>query len=346
MRIYLKTKQDATIYQRFPNLNTGLDEILEVGKVAQSTDGGNIFQSASVRFLVDFDISETEAYPPDAQYFLNLYIANADNVNRYQTMGVYPVSNEWIEGSGYFYQDRQNPQDGVSWIAATRATDWVTRGGDYTTDISATYEFKDIPIIDVRINVTNLIAPVVAGTNTTPWNGLLVKFPDADEADQLNIGNIKFFSGNTHTIFEPRIEILWDDQEFITGSLKPIKDSNIKIVPRNLKQSYTRGEKKKIYLIVRDLYPDKRFDATQRYKNTYYLPSGSFYRITDEVSGIKIHDFDQFSAISCDASGSYFMLDTTGLDVERYYKIELKVTTDDMVIFPDFDYAFKVDRDG
>ena len=117
-------------------------------------------------------------------------------------------------------------------------------------------------------------------------------------------------------------------------------------MPRNLKQAYTRGEKKKIYLVVRDPYPDKRFDAVQRYKNTYYLPSGSFYRITDEVSGIKIHDFDQFSAISCDPTGSYIMLDTTGLDIERYYKVELKVTTDELVIFPEFNYSFKVENDG
>jgi hypothetical protein len=147
-------------------------------------------------------------------------------------------------------------------------------------------------------------------------------------------------------VFEPRLEVVWDDQEFVTGSLKPIPNSRIKLTPKNLKQSYTRGEMDKIYLVVRDPFPDKRFDATQRFKNMYYLPSGSFFRITDEVSGIKIHDFDQFSAISCDPTGSYIKLNTSGLDIDRFYKIELKVTTNDTVFFPKFEYTFKVDSDG
>jgi hypothetical protein len=363
MRTFLKTTQDATIYQRFPNLNTGLDEILEVGKLAQPTDGGNIFTQASVRFLVNFDLV-SGSYPEDAQYFLNLYIANAQNVNRYQDLLVHPITSSWIEGSGYRYQnavfisDRIDPsdpakfinrlansQDGATWLDSRKNTEWDNLGGDFDETRSNTYQFNDVPITDVKIDITTLISPINTGTISS-WNGLLLKFPDIDEGDQTNIGNIKFFSGNTHTVFEPRLEIVWDDQQFVTGSLKPIPGSRIKITPKNLKQAYTRGEKDKIYLIVRDPFPDKRFDATQRFKNVYYLPSGSFFRITDEVSGVKIYDFDQFSAISCDPTGSYISLDTSGLDIDRFYKIELKVTTNDTVFFPQFEYTFKVDNDG
>jgi hypothetical protein len=219
-------------------------------------------------------------------------------------------------------------------------------GGDYITNTSSLYEFKDVPIYDVKVDVTDLLAPIVSETSSFPWNGLIVKFPDSDELDLTNFGNVKFFSSNTHTIFEPRLEVVWDDQVFITGSLKPIKDSNIKVAPRNLKQSYTRGEINKIYLVVRDPYPDKRFDATPRYKNVYYLPSSSYFRITDSVSGIKIYDFDQFSSVNCDPSGSYILLDTTGLDIDRFYKLELKVTTDELVFFPKFEYEFKVETNG
>jgi len=344
MRTFLKTKQDATIYERFPNLNTGLDEILEVGKLAQPTDGGNIFTQASVRFLLDFDII-SGSYPPEAQYFLNLYIANTLNVNRYQELLVHPVTSSWVEGSGYRFQDVLNAKDGTTWLDSSPNTQWSTPGGDFNDAVDATFEFKDVPITDVKINVTDLLSPVNNGSISS-WNGVLLKFPDEDEGDQTNIGNIKFFSGNTHTVFEPRLEIIWNDQQFITGSLKPIPNSRIKITPKNLKQAYTRGEMDKIYLIVRDPFPDKRFDATQRFKNVYFLPSGSFFRITDEVSGVKIFDFDQFSAISCDPTGSYIKLDTSGLDIDRFYKIELKVTSNDTVFFPKFEYTFKVDSDG
>jgi len=363
MRTFLKTTQDTTIYQRLPTFNAGLDEILEVGKLIQSTDGAATFAQASTRTLVNFELL-SGSYPEDAKYFLNLYIANAQNVNRYQELLIHPVTSSWIEGSGYRYQDARifsskldpsdpdkfldsfaNANDGATWLNSRKNIEWNVPGGDFNDVVSSSYEFKDVPIADVRIEVTDILSDINNGI-VSSWEGLLLKFPNADEVDQTNTGNIKFFSGNTHTIFEPRLEIVWDDQQFITGSLKPIPNSRIKITPKNLKESYTRGEMDKIYLITRDPFPDKRFDATQRFKNTYYLPSGSFFRITDEVSGIKIHDFDQFSAISCDPTGSYIKLDTTGLDIDRFYKIELKITTNDTVFFPNFEYTFKVDSDG
>jgi hypothetical protein len=346
MRTFLKTTNDATLYQAFPLFNSGLDEILEVGKLSRQFESADISRTGICRFLVNFDII-SGSYPDDARYFLNLYLANANDVNRYQELLVHPIITPWTEGSGYFYQSPRNVRDGVSWLGIGQNIPWNIPGGggDFENNIFNSYEFSDHPITDIKIEVTELLTPINSGI-VTNWNGLIIKFPDQDEVDESNIGNIKFFSGNTHTIFEPRLEIVWDDQQFITGSLKPIPNSRIKITPKNLKQAYTRGEMDKIYLIVRDLFPDKRFDATQRFKNSYYLPSGSFFRITDEVSGVKLYDFDQFSAINCDTLGSYIKLDTSGLDIDRFYKIELKITTDDIVFFPKFEYIFKVDNDG
>lgn len=346
MRTFIKTSQDASIYQQYSTLNSGLDEILEVGKVVKPLDVANMYGSASARMLLQFDIPSANQYPSNATYYLNLRIANAKNINRYQSLEIYPVSKSWIEGSGYFYQDVRNASDGVTWKNATKTQLWTTSGSDYTTFISASYVFSSVPIEDVKINITNLIAPVVSGSNQTPWHGLLAKFPASDEADSTNTGNVKFFSGNTHTIFAPTIEVAWNDQVFATGSLKPISTGNVSIIPKNIKEEYTVGEVDKIYLIVRDKYPDKRFDAVQRYKTTYYLPSESYYRITDEVSGMIMYDFDSYSAIHCDVSGSYILLDTSGLDVNRYYAIDLKVKSNNLVFFPEFNYTFKVDTNG
>lgn len=346
MRTFLKTTQDATLYQRLPDINSGLDEILEVGKYVKSTDRASLYATGSVRSLVNFNIVSGAAYPSNAKYYLNLYLANANSINRYQTLEICPVSRSWIEGSGYFNQDFSNVKDGCAWSRATRTTSWTTSGSDYTTSTTASYEFSQIPLAStVRVDVTNIIAPVVSGSNTTSWNGLVVKFPDADELDQNNTGNIKFFSGNTHTVFEPVLEILWDSQTFVTGSFKPIPSSKVSIIPKNIKESYVQGEIDKIYLVVRDLYPDKKFDATQRYKNQYYLPSESYYRIIDQVSGVELFRFDQYSAINCDTSGSYITLDTSGLNVNRYYTLDLKIKTSNLVFFPEFKYTFKIDSD-
>lgn len=344
MRTYILPTQDATIYQRFSTTNSGLDEILELGKLVNSLDGKNMYSSGSVRTLIHFDVSTESNYPSDARYYLKLYLANANYVNRYQTIEVYPVSRSWVEGSGYFYQDIKNVSDDVTWEKASSTVSWSIEGGDFVTTPSASTTLTKFPLQDVTIDVTNIVAPVVSGSNTTPWYGLLLKFPNADETNSTNVGNIKFFSGNTHTVFTPKLEIVWNDQQFVTGSLKTIPNGNVTIVPRNIKEAYTQGEVDKVYFIVRDPYPDKRFDEKQRYRNTYYLPSESYYRIRDQVSGVVLQDFDQYSAISCDTSGSYFVLDTSGMEVNRTYDIDLKVKKNNLIFFPEFKYTFRIDN--
>jgi hypothetical protein len=345
MRTYLTPTEDTTLYERWPTQNTGLDEILEVGKLTSSIqlDSYTRYESASVRSLLNFDISAATTYPSSSRYFLNLYIANAERVPRNQTIEVFPVSGTWTEGSGYRYQTKRFALDGASWASASSTAPWTTVGGDYLTSVSASTQVTITPINDIRIDVTDIIQSAI--NDDFAWNGLLLKYPTTDELDTYNEGNIKVFSSNTHTVFSPKLEVVWNSQVFTTGSLKPIPSSKIHISARNIKQAYTRGEVDTIRFVVRDQYPDKRFDATPRYRNQYYLPSSSYYRIVDEVSGVKIHDFDQYSAISCDASGSYITLDTTGLDVGRYYRLELKVTTNNLVFFPETVYSFMVDTD-
>lgn len=345
MKLFLLSTEDATIYQRYPNNNSGLDEIVEVGKNIKSLDGSGMYASASSRILLNFDIPSEQQYPSSAKYFLNLKIANATTVTRYQKLDVYLVSGSWIEGSGYFYQDVKNSEDGVTWAVRNLNTSWSNAGGNYYTNISASYTLSKVPIQDVKIDVTNLIAPIVSGTNANPWNGLIVKFPNADEQNSLNKGNVKFFSSNTHTIFAPTLEVNYVDQTFITGSLKRIPNGNVTVLPKNLKESYTQGEIDKVYLVVRDRFPDKRFDATQRYRTQYYLPSESYVRIRDEVSDVILYDFDEYSAINCDTSGSYFVLNTTQLEPNRYYTMDIKVKSGSLVFFPEFKYTFKIDDD-
>lgn len=344
MRTYLNPTKDTTIYQTYPTINSGLGEILEIGKLKK--ESSTAYTSSSVRILMNFDISTASAYPPTAKYYLNLYLANAINVDRGQNIEVYPVDVQWDEGSGYFNPIiSQNNTKAATWQHAKTNINWSVSGSSFIATTSSLVELTQVPIRDVSIDVTNIIAPVVAGTNTFTWNGILLKYPSADEVDNQVISNIKFFSRDSSTIFAPTLEIVWDDQTFITGSLKPIPSSKISILPKNLKQVYTQGEIDKIYLVIRDQYPDKRFDAVQRYKNTFYLPTSSYFRIRDEVSDVEIHSFDKYSAINCDTSGSYITLDTLGLQANRYYTLDLKIKTVNSTFFPEFNYRFKVETD-
>lgn len=348
MRTYLSPIKDTTIYERFPTRNTGLDEILEIGKLKKQTDIDYIYTGSRVRALIQFDSASLAAHPTSSvSYYLNLYLAHATDVNRYQRLDVYMVSRSWVEGSGYYYQEPSNVEDGATWqyVGGVSSSRWVTSGSDYLPSPTATCQLTDVPIRDIRIDVTTIVSAAYANLSTE-WHGMLIKFPDADESSSLNQGNIKVFSSNTHTVFAPKLEAVWNDQVFSTGSLKPIPNSSVSIMPKNIKEAYTLGEIDKMYLIVRDKYPEKRFDETPRYKNIYHLPSQSYYRITDTVSGVKLYDFDSYSAVNCDVSGSYIVLNTNGLDVNRYYTLELKVIRNGLVFFPEFVYTFKVDSDG
>jgi hypothetical protein len=295
--------------------------------------------------LINFDIPSAQQYPVTAKYFLNLKIANAENVNRYQQLEVYQVAGSWVEGSGYFHQNTKNSQDGATWSVRNTNISWSNAGGDYHLIPSSSYIISKYPVQDIKIDVTNIVAPVVTGTNINPWQGLLVKFPNTDETSSLNRGSIKVFSGNTHTVFSPTLEVSYIDQVFITGSLKRITNSSITVLPRNLKESYTQGEVDKVYLVVRDRFPDKRFDAVQRYRTQYYLPSESYFRLRDEVSDVVLYDFDEYSAINCDTSGSYFILNTSQLEPNRYYTVDLKIKSGSLTFFPEFKYSFVVDDD-
>jgi hypothetical protein len=346
MRVFLKPSKDTTIYQRFPDINTGLDEILELGKLIKFNDVDNMYMSSSCRALINFDVTES-MFPADAKYYLNLYIANAQDVDRNQVVDIYPIETSWNEGNGYFYQlTNTQSTNGATWKNADTNVSWSLEGGDYMPGPTASFVIKERPLTDVRVEVTNIMSYVVSG-ELTPWNGIILKYPETDEISSLIRSNIKVFSGDTFTIFSPRLEVVWNTQTFITGSFKPIPSPYVSVLPRTLKETYKPGEISKIYLTVRDRFPDKRYDSVQRFKNVYYLPSSSYFRIKDEVSDIEIYRFDEYSSVECDAQGPYILFDTRGLEPNRYYNIDLKVEMPDgQVFFPLFNYRFKVEIDG
>jgi len=77
-----------------------------------------------------------------------------------------------------------------------------------------------------------------------------------------------------------------------------------------------------------------------------YLPTSSYYQITDAESGQVFIDFDEYSKLSCDPNqGNYFKFDTTGLPQERYFKIFIKAEyPDGTVDIVDTDKVFQIVR--
>lgn len=330
MRTILTASKDTSLYQAFKNNNAGLDEIIEIGKVIDTITvdytGSNAYSTGSVRSLIYFDLPTTASVPATASYFLNLKLANASNVKRNQQIIVYQISRSWDEGSGYFYQNIKNVNDGATWARCNYATSWSNAGGDFlTSSISQSVALTSYPLQDIRIDVTDILRPIVSQSLQSTFYGLALQFPSVDENDRLNEGNIKIFSTQTHTIHQPTLEIAWDSQTFVTGTLAAIPSLNVKISPNNMRETYTKGDVDKVTLVVRDQYPLKSFDSTLRYKNKYYLPSSSYYSIVDAQSDTTIIPFDAYSKINTDPTSSYVVLDTSPLYKGRFYKLKLKV---------------------
>lgn len=346
MRKFLIPTKDTTIYQTFPTNNAGLDEILEIGKVVdENVDfvSPTAYESASARAVLYFDLPTSNEIPADAKYYLNLRIANASDIQRNQELVVYKVSRSWDEGSGFFYQNVKNVNDGATWAQCTRTVSWSLAGGDIlTADTSASIRLSSYPLDDIKIDVTDILAPIVSESLQNEFYGLVIQFPVSDEINKDNKGNVKVFSTQTHTVHQPTLEIAWNNQTFVTGSLLPVPPVNVKVVAENVQEKYTKGDVVKITLTVRDQYPLKTFDNTLRYRNRYYLPTSSYYSLVDTQANTTIIPFDEYSKLSCDANGSFVVLDTSPLYINRFYTLRFKFETGSLVKTIPTDVIFKI----
>ena len=109
-------EKDATIYSLFPAMNTGLDEILEVGNLNLSTNTNPQVSRTLVKFNQD-EINSTftgliKTSPWTAN--LRLFIATAQSVDTDYELEIYPVSGSWTMGTGK-YLDNPISTNGTSW---------------------------------------------------------------------------------------------------------------------------------------------------------------------------------------------------------------------------------------
>jgi hypothetical protein len=92
----------------------------------------------------------------------------------------------------------------------------------------------------------------------------------------------------------------------------------------------------------RELYPIKTFSSTAQYSTSQFLNEQTYYQISDYHSGDVIVPFSDYTKVSCDTDGNFFKLNLTNWEVDRVYKIEIKVIIDGTPQFFDEDYTFGV----
>lgn len=357
MHKFYTSSYDASIYLQQPDQNAGRDEILEVGKLYYG-DIKDIY-----RTLIKFDVSSISSSIASGEItgswkaFLNLKSANSEEIPLEYTIYANAVSQSWTMGTGTKFDNIST--DGISWKYRNGVDKWVsydTTGGTavYTSNTtgsanaeggvwylsgSASQSYSYEPD-DVRMDVTDMVSLWVSGSVSN--NGMIVHHSLNAENDTIDYGVLKFFSKETHTIYEPKLEIVWDDSSFVTGSLTEIPSENFKIALTNLKSKYQKDTKVKIRVKGRELYPLRTFSGTFDYDNTNYLPTTSYYQLEDYVTNEVIYPFGEYTKLSCDSSGSYFMLDLNTLPSNRVYKIKIKVIQSDITYIIDDKSTFEI----
>tara|TARA_R100000315_G_scaffold61946_1_gene41701 strand:- start:1590 stop:2759 length:1170 start_codon:yes stop_codon:yes gene_type:complete len=318
-RVYY-AERDTTLYERHPEQNTGIDQILDLEKIASSSRMSGVIQkhTTNTRILLDFgsEINRLKQSIADgempalsnqnitsASVFLSLKTTDANDLLTTYSIEAYPISQSWDNGNGRFDNTPKTKigsswfnrsgdavaQTGIAWNIADAASSGSSigvkeklGGGTWITGsgYEASQSFQN-ESPDVRMDVTDIVKKWTDETITN--NGFIVKRPYADEIDGEVRGSIKFFGRESHTIFVPRLEVCWDD------SSRPNSGSAVTsslFVPyfKNIKAEYRPHEIARFRIGCRPEFPSRTYQTTSFYITNNLLPLSSSYQIYDEIT--------------------------------------------------------------
>lgn len=345
-------EKDTTLYESSPDANTGLDEILEIGK--RLAFDGNSYQKS--RCIVKFDMNEVSQTlskygktVDDCKFMLQLYTSHAKNLPAEYTIYSKLLGEEWINGTGF----ESNPtMDGSSWNYPISGGYWISgsqfvqvgssnlyisgsgEGGNYlyrsgSGDTSGliTSESFSYRTTDLNIDVTDSVKIWLSGSDgyEIPNYGFLLQFSDSDETNNSVTGYVRFFSRETHTIYVPKLTMYWDNSTFTTGSLTSVNLESY-LAYSQIKPEYKDTEVAKIRIYARDKYPQKSPTNLYPYQTVKYLPSSSYYAVYDAATDEAIIPYDNiYNKVSCDSTSNFIYIDMNGFMPERYYRLEFKI---------------------
>lgn len=342
-RIY--SEKDASIGDKkiFPEIdiyrNEGRDEILEIGKFQDQY--GTVQEK---RILIKFPSTEIQntISQISGSYTATLTLKHCSvrGILKPRVFSISNISGSWTEGTG---KKEEQPQEyiisstqtkGVNWKNKTgmEGSEWATPGGDiYSGSLTSTYPSSNQEL-DLTFDVTSLLPVTV--------DGFLLKIEDGYVGESYLH---HFFSRDTHTMYQPYLDIKWRDQEwgnYGTG-LPSGKDYHVEISPQSL-ELYPEQEVK-LYISPKVKYPVRIFSTSSLYVQPYTLPSSSVWRVIDDQTSQPLVDFDsEYTLLHSDQNGNYVKFNTSILEPDRYYRIEVKTFDNNTFRILDTKVPFKL----
>lgn len=363
-----------TDYANIPLLSRALLKF-DISSISASISNGTISNTGSLRFNLKMEISEVKEVP--LTYSIYAYPVSQSwemGNGRYETGGT-------TTGTSWYYRDFSG-DTGTYWYPITSSTlykfvdylntasyssesfnkgggtwhysvptAYITSSFGFCSSLSAsksliTKQDFDYESSNLNVDVTEIVKSWICGC--VPNEGfILLTSLEISRAENPS-GTFKFFSRDTNTIYSPYLDVQWDDSVYNTGSLISISSTvPYNITLKNLNKNYKFGAMPRIDVFARAKTPLKTFNSGYQlnsYITSSLLPSSSFYAIKDNESEKMILDFDQSTKLSCDGNIHYFILNTTSLTQERYYRILVKVVGNNETQIFDNGYIFKVTR--
>ena len=360
--------------ESFKDQNFGRDQILEVKKFFYN----NSFDHQT-RALVNFagtaftemsqSIVKGDIHNP--RFFLRLYEAegNSEMTEDY-TLAFQPISQSWTEGTGKFgdnpkntngcsWENRSNPIGGtaIQWQSGSSGTPkpevspYLNSTGLLVNSASAQSFSNQSP--DVEVDVTDMMNMWMTGSGAEQNYGMLIRFSGSQETDSTTFGHLKFFSKESNTIFQPKLEVRWDNHVACsgsnTGSLNELTMSGLVdnfLYMKGMKESYKVGERVKFRVGARKRYIQKSFSTSVQTVTGSFIPEASgSYAIKDVATDEYIVPFsDDYTLLSCDTEGNYFNQWLDGFYPDRVYKILYKLKYNDgqeQIFDEDFEFIVK-----
>jgi hypothetical protein len=345
------SKKDSTIYSYNPTQNTGLDEILSL----IISNGKLSYDVGISRALLEFDnssiLSTYNSISSSKDISLKLFVANAIELPSEYTINVFNINDSWKNGYG---RTNQVPitDDGVSWKSLNNISDWTIRTGSYSNyspnsysssywrnDVTQSVTFGIYDEKNINTSVKNLFLQQVSQSLN---GGFLVKFATSHEQDVTINSELNFYSKDTHTIYQPQLELKWDDSIYsTTGSL--ITMSNFQTSFANNPYEFSSQNIQRLNILSREKFPQRTFSTGSLYTNQKYLPPTTYYSIVDLKTGQPVIEFDEnYTKVSRDSNGNYFNLYLQNFEQNRYYSIELKIVHENQTYIHKDSFIFKV----
>lgn len=117
---------------------------------------------------------------------------------------------------------------------------------------------------------------------------------------------------------------------------------------QNVRPTYKVGDIAKFNVFARKQFPLKTFGKStqqEQYLIPEYLPTSSYYALKDNETGEIVMNFDSYTRIGCEfPEGNFFVIDTTSLPQERYYRVLIRVDDGQTIYTIDTGKTFRVTR--